>query len=121
MPTESTNDPTLFKLLFAGAAALAMFYFLVATRRSAFQRLFVLFLFGAGILFVLRPELSNDAARLVGIGRGADLVLYVSTLFLLFLSVNHYLRFKDVDEKLTRLVRQLALMQPVLRDERDGD
>ncbi len=72
----------IFQVLFAALTAATMFYFLIATRRSALRRLFVLFFFGAGILFILDPDLSTRIANLVGIGRGADLIFYVSTLFL---------------------------------------
>ena len=75
----------IFQVLFTALTAATMFYFLIATRRSALRRLFVLFFFGAGILFILDPDLSTRIANLVGIGRGADLIFYVSTLFLFFL------------------------------------
>jgi hypothetical protein len=106
----------IFQVLFTALTAATMFYFLIATRRSALRRLFVLFFFGAGILFILDPDLSTRIANLVGIGRGADLIFYVSTLFLFFLCFNYYLHFRSLEEQLTHVVREMAVQNPV-RDE----
>src|SRR5437763_9806741 len=103
----------IFQLLFSGLTAAVMFYFLIVTRTSALRRLFVLLFFGSGIVFIIDPDLTTDIANLVGIGRGADLVLYLTTLFLLFLCFNFRLRFLTVQDELTRVVREIALHNPV--------
>jgi small membrane protein len=108
----------IFKLAFIALTAGALFYFLVATRKSALQRLFLLFFFGTGMIFIVQPELTNQIAHLVGIGRGADLIFYLSTLTLFFCCFHFYLRFQLLDRDLTRLTRQLALRHPV-RTERE--
>ena len=102
----------LFKYIFSALTAACMLYFLVLTRKSALQRLFVVAFFGIGIAFILQPDWTTELAALVGIGRGADLVFYVSTLFLFFLCFNFYLRFRLIEEKHTSLVRELALLRP---------
>jgi small membrane protein len=89
-----------------------MFYFLVVTHNTGLQRLFILASFSVGLLFIFWPELTSRLANLVGIGRGADLVSYLSTLFLLFVSINFYLRFRKYEEQLTIVVRELALRKP---------
>ena len=103
----------IFQILFAVLTAVAMFYFLIATRRSALRRLFVLAFFGGGIVFILQPDLTTMIANLVGIGRGADLIFYLSTLFLFFLCFNYHVRFMALEERLTRIVRELAVRHPV--------
>jgi small membrane protein len=58
------------------------------------------------------PDLTVRAARFVGIGRGADLALYVAVgamsigFFLVFL------RLRRIEEDLTKIVRALALKEP---------
>jgi hypothetical protein len=94
-----------------------MFYFLVVTHNTALQRLFVSGLFSTGLVFIVWPELTTRLANLVGIGRGADFIFYLSTLFLLFVSFNFYLRFRKYDEKLTTIVRELALLKPVVKSD----
>lgn len=102
-----------FKLMFAVMTAACLFYFLVATRKAAVQRLFFLAFFGTGLVFILQPELTNSLARFVGIGRGADLILYLSTLLLFFVCFNFYIRFRSIEEHLTLVVRELAKKNPV--------
>lgn len=55
------------------------------------------------------PEILARIANFLGIGRGVDLVLYVSILvfFIAFFVV--YLRFRRLDEQLTQIVRHLAI------------
>ena len=108
----------IFKVLFALLTVLSMLYFLILARRSALRRLFVVFFFGTGLTFVVQPDLTTRIANLVGIGRGADLVFYLSTLFLFFLNFNFYIRVRALDERLTRIVRELALEHPVMLEDR---
>lgn len=63
---------------------------------------------GAGVA-ILWPDLTTRIAHVLGIGRGADLVIYVVTI--LFLASFFYMlqRFRRLETELTLLVRQLAL------------
>ncbi len=106
----------IFQVLFAAATVAIMFYFLVLTRRSAFQRLFVLAFFGVGTLLILVPDATTNIAHFLGVGRGADLVFYVSLLFLFVACFHFYLRFKRTEEQITLLTRELALVAPVQRE-----
>ena len=65
----------------------------------------------SNVVSVANPEITNSLADLVGVGRGADLLLYVTVLGFLFVAVNTYLKFKDYDARLTRLARSLAIEQ----------
>ena len=103
----------LFRWLALILIAGSMLYFMVLTRRSALKRLFVVSFFGAGAAFVVRPDLTSRIAAVFGIGRGADLVFYLSILFLFFLCFNLYLHFSRLASRQSELVRELALRQPV--------
>ena len=107
----------IFQLLFAMLTAGVMSYFLIFTRTSALRRIFVTVFFGGGLVFIIYPDLTTRLANVVGIGRGADLVLYLTTLFLLFLCFNFNLRFLTVQDELTRVVRELALHNPVREED----
>ena len=89
-----------------------MFYFVLISHKRMLQRLFFAGFFLIGILFILRPEFSTELANSIGIGRGVDLILYLSTLFLFFAAFNFYIRFRMLDERLTQLVRSLTLAFP---------
>jgi hypothetical protein len=75
-----------------------------ATVKLAFA-LFVVF----GIVTVLAPNLSSWLASLVGVGRGADLVLYGLVVAFGFATINTYLRFKELELRYARLARAVAL------------
>jgi hypothetical protein len=61
----------------------------------------------------LWPTSTAIMARALGIGRGADLVLYCSVLGMLIGFFYIYTRFRRLDRTLTLLVRQLAIENPV--------
>lgn len=103
----------LFRPLILALIGVFLIYFMVLARRSAIKRLFLTFFFGTGAAFVLWPNLTNRLAWLVGIGRGADLVFYVSIVFLFFLLFNIYLHFATLAANQSLLVRELALRSPL--------
>ena len=63
----------------------------------------------AASVAILDPDILARLATFLGIGRGVDLVLYVSLLvfFIAFFVV--YLRFRRIEEQLTEIVRHLAI------------
>ena len=61
----------------------------------------------------LWPQSTAIVARALGIGRGADLVLYCSVLAMLVGFFYIYTRFRRLDRSLTLLVRRLAIENPV--------
>ena len=60
-------------------------------------------------LFILMPELTMRVAALLGIGRGADLVLYVFVIFFILVSFYFYGRFRTLESQMTEVVRHVAL------------
>lgn len=57
------------------------------------------------------PDTLTGIANTFGIGRGADLVIYLVTIGLLFFSVSTYLKFGDMDRRITVLSRHIALLE----------
>lgn len=72
------------------------------------------------LVSVADPEITNWIANRVGVGRGADLLLYLTVLGFLFVALNTYLTFKDYDGRLTRLARSLAIEEAVRREHERG-
>ena len=62
----------------------------------------------------LWPQGTLLAARALGIGRGADLVMYCSVLAMLAGFFYIYTRFRRLDRAFTLLVRRLAIENPLL-------
>jgi small membrane protein len=65
-----------------------------------------------GIIFVIQPGLTNKLASFVGVGRGADLIIYCWLLISLILIVNLQLKIISVNQTVTELARQIALQSP---------
>lgn len=65
---------------------------------------------GAAAVIVF-PNSTMIVARLVGIGRGTDLVLYVSVILVLYLLFKVYVRLEQLDWQITQIVRALALRE----------
>jgi hypothetical protein len=78
-------------------------------RHLAIRRIMlVLFAFLAA-LSIFFPELLTRVARLLGIGRGTDLVLYgLIVSFLVFMATTYQL-FRHMESTLTKLSRRIAL------------
>lgn len=74
------------------------------TRKGAIFLLLV-----AMLVFAIRPEWSTNAAKWVGISRGVDLLFYLSHLMLFLLVFVTFLKLKQMELRMTKLVRQLAL------------
>lgn len=81
------------------------------TEARAFRRVAFILLMGTIVTAVLFPDLLTDVAHALGIGRGADLVLYLTAIGLLYVSISVYLKFGDMDRRITLLARQIALME----------
>jgi hypothetical protein len=94
-------------------AALGLLVVLLRSRTSArtraWKKLILILLTAVAVASILRPELTQRAANVVGVGRGTDLLLYLLTAVFLYVVVGFYLRFRDVERQLTLLARQLAL------------
>lgn len=78
-------------------------------RHVALRRITLLLFIVGAAASVLFPELLNSAARAVGVGRGADLILYgLIVAFIVYLETS-YLRLRALESDLTEIARRLAL------------
>jgi len=113
----------LSQWILVGAFVFVGFYLLKARRSSnqqAIRRLFIVLALIAGLLAALFPEYTNVLAGLVGVGRGADLLLYAVVVFGLFYAVYQYRRQLWQEKVNTDLARALTLTQAKL-DQALGD
>lgn len=103
---------TLIKLLLLGGILLAG---LLAFRGGhgagsrAFGRLLAVGVLTAGATGVVFPDLVTGVAGLVGVGRGADLVLYVVAVALLLVTVVLLRRIGDLEQRYVALARRVAI------------
>lgn len=90
-----------------------LFAYDAVTLRGSGRRMLALegMLFAAGSLFIAAPDLSTTLANRVGIGRGADLVLYTVTVWLVRESLAHRRHRLEGADRMTRVVRAIALLE----------
>jgi hypothetical protein len=72
-------------------------------------RLLRVLLWAAAIVAILHPDITQAVAHAIGIGRGADLVLYLFVLAFLATSFIFYSRYIRLQRQLTEVVRHLAI------------
>lgn len=89
-------------------------YFLMnsnSIRVRAYKKIAMLLFVMAMIGFVLFPESLNVIAKKVGVGRGADLMLYGLFVAFVIFVLNVYLKFKAQQAELYKLARKVALLE----------
>jgi hypothetical protein len=70
------------------------------------------FLFwGAVIVAVARPATTSAVAAWVRVGRGTDLVMYLSVVAIFFLLFRMFGKIEEVERQITRVVRAAALKE----------
>ena len=80
-------------------------------RHQAIRRIFMMLFVIAAASSVFFPQIWTYAAKLVGIGRGADLLLYFMVLTFLGFVSSTYRRFRQLETNLTDLAREVALIR----------
>jgi hypothetical protein len=65
----------------------------------------------AAAMAIAYPSLVQDIASAIGIGRGADVVLYLFVLLSIGLSFLFYSRYVYLQRQVTELVRHIALSE----------
>lgn len=91
---------------------LCLLYAFVQRQKSRLVSLLISIVSVAGIYFVLFPEKTNQMAHLVGVGRGADLVLYCWLVISLIVSLNLQFKILRLQGLMTELAREIALQVP---------
>ena len=78
-------------------------------RTQAVRRLGLLLFAALAVWSILFPSVWDRIARIVGVGRGTDMVLYALVAAFLSFTLTTYLRFRDLETRYTKLARRLAL------------
>lgn len=62
----------------------------------------------AALVILWFPTLLVEAGSILGVGRGVDVLVYISIIILFYLVLNQYTKLEKLDKKLTKIVRELA-------------
>jgi hypothetical protein len=98
-------------LLLSGLCVAAVFAYRSArsARSLALRRGGLALILSAAVVGVVFPGVVTAVANAVGVGRGADLVLYALVVVSVFVWVGVYRRLHDMDARFVELSRRLAL------------
>ncbi len=108
---------TLFQVVFVPICAFLAAKAFLRIFNSGSSKLSGLFwglLWTGAAVTILWPGVTSDFARLLGIGRGADLVMYFAILGGIMVTRYFYNRCRRLENTLTQLVRERAIAEAFL-------
>ena len=90
-------------------------------RHQAIRRLLLMLFVAGAAASVLFPQILTRVANLIGVGRGADLLLYALVIAFLSFMATTFRRMNQLQSRITVLARELTLAQARAEDtERRG-
>ncbi len=66
-------------------------------------------IWSAIVFVVINPNIANFIANLVGVGRGADLVIYISIITIFYLLFRIIVKIERIERDITKIIRKIAL------------
>ncbi|WP_199430797.1 DUF2304 domain-containing protein [Qaidamihabitans albus] len=89
-------------------------------RMQAGKRIAFFLFLALNVYAVLLPNHTTWLANQFGIGRGADMLLYLLVVAFIFGMLNTYLRFRGSNQQITELARTLAIREAELINHQRG-
>ena len=101
----------IIKILLSVGLFLPLSYVLVQRNPPRLIRLSIIVAVVVGEYFVWLPNQTNSIAHFVGVGRGADLIMYCWILVSMLLILNNIFGNRSTNQKLIKLARRIALYE----------
>jgi len=83
----------------------------VGSRSKAFRSILLFVFIGLVALSILSPQLWEDAAQILGVNSGVDLLLYGTVLALMTHIAYSLGKFRLMEKRIATLVQELALLK----------
>ncbi|MEW4565758.1 DUF2304 domain-containing protein [Bremerella sp. JC770] len=96
-------------ILFVSVSLLVELVRAIHSRRLSWTKSFRILIWLVAAITILNPELVTRFARTIGIGRGADILIYVVTLTFIATTFYFYSRYMRLQRQITDLTRYLAI------------
>lgn len=100
---------TAIQIVLITGVLFILLYFIQRIKHAVLSVLLMVILSGTAVFFILQPELTNKIAHVIGVGRGSDLVFYISILLFWYVILRLYARVRKLEEIITALIRQDAI------------
>ena len=99
----------ILKSIFITAFSLLLIYSIIRPFQSIIARLFIMIGSIFGILSLIGETYAGDLARILGIGRAADLYLYLG-LLTIFLFIGYSINRLDIiNKRISKLTKKIAI------------
>ena len=100
---------SIIQLILTVSILLLLWLYIRHFKSQLISKILFSLLFVAGIVAVIFPDITNKIANFVGVGRGADLLLYI-TVIVFYTSLTFiYSRFKKIENRQTEILRLLTI------------
>ena len=97
--------------------SLFMFKANLGAKQTAWRRLGILLFAIAAVIVVIFPGITTAVARFLGVGRGADLLLYALVVVVLYNMLMQAKQRNAAERRLTKLAREVAITHTVLGED----
>ncbi len=108
----------IIQVLLIGGILTVLAWFLINPRSQqvhAWIKILAAILTAFGVVVIISPNTSDRVANAIGVGRGADLLLYSLAISFLYVMFSLYIRGKEEQTKFETLARSVALLEARLR------
>ena len=95
-------------LLLIGTGLISLF-FIRKTRSKGFTIVLLIVAAAISAIFILWPDFTTRIARLLGVGRGTDFVLYISIMVFSYVIIYLFARIRKLEQMMTELIRRDAI------------
>lgn len=103
---------TFIQFLIIAFALLVIIQIFLGFKKKAFafkELLFWLFLWVAISVVVLLPQTTGFFAKILGVGRGSDVAVYLAIVLILYLIFRIFVKLEKIKSDITDIVRKIAL------------
>src|ERR1700733_5526006 len=83
-------------------------------RNAVIDKIVIVVIFLIACFFIVNPDSTTRLATKIGVGRGTDLLLYLSIITFSYIVLVLYSKLRKQEKQLTELARKQALLQTYL-------
>ena len=102
---------TLIQVFLVLFLLVAFFLYWKIFQNRFLNRLVLFIFFAVMIFFVFYPSASTKIANRLGVGRGTDLIVYLTIVILIFVLLMMYAKIKKLEEMITTIIREKTLKE----------
>ncbi|NPA03341.1 MAG: DUF2304 domain-containing protein [Epsilonproteobacteria bacterium] len=99
----------LIKFFLITVLSIVFLLLALSSRFRTYQRITVILLYLFLAFLILFPQTADKVAEFFGIGRGVDLIIYLSIAVLSLIVAILYAKLKMTERAITKIIREIAV------------